>query len=64
MEDLEGANDGRIGGDAVEAEIELAVGDEGEEIGVGAVAEEGLGPGGSPGEDEGAFDGDVEGRGV
>lgn len=36
----------------------------GEEVGVGAVAGEGVGPGGAPGEDDCGGDGDVEGGSV
>lgn len=60
----EGADDGGVGGDAVEADFGGGVGDEGEEIGVGAAAGGVLGPGGAPAEDEGALDGGVEARGV
>lgn len=42
----------------------MAVGDVSEEIGVSAVASEGLRPRGAPAEHQGALDGSVEGRGV
>lgn len=63
-DELERSDDGRVGGNAVEADIGLGVGDECEEIGVSAGAGEVLGPRGAPGKDQSALDGDVEGGGV
>lgn len=60
----ERSDDGGVGGDAVETDFGLAIGDEGEEIGVGAEASDVLGPGGAPAEDEGALDGGVEAGGA
>lgn len=64
MYDFERSNDGRIGGNAVETNIGIAVVDEGEEIGVSAVAGDLFVPRGAPAEDDGAFDGDVEAGGI
>lgn len=64
LQDFEGTKDRRISSYAVKAQIKLFVTDEGKQIGVRAVAEEILGPRRSPGEDEGAFDGDIERRGM
>ncbi|KAM2993943.1 hypothetical protein FF2_045976 [Malus domestica] len=63
-DELKRFDDGRVGGNAVEADIGLRVGDECEEIRVGAGAGEVLGPRGAPGKDNSALDGDVEGGGV
>lgn len=62
--ELERGDERRIGGDAVEADVDGGVVVVEEEIGVGAGAGDGFGPRGSPGKDESALEGDVEGGGV
>lgn len=65
LNEFEGGDNGSVGGEAVEAEIEGGGGgvrERGEEVGVGAVAGGGLRPGGAPAEDDGGGECDVEGR--
>lgn len=62
--ELKRRNYRRISRKAVKANISLPVRDVGKEIGVGTSASNGFRPGGAPAEDDGALDGDVEGRGV
>uniref|UniRef100_A0A0A9DNX7 Uncharacterized protein n=1 Tax=Arundo donax TaxID=35708 RepID=A0A0A9DNX7_ARUDO len=62
--DLDGGDDGRVGGERVEADVGGGRGSGGEdEVGVGPVARGRLGPGRTEGEDERGGGGDVEGRG-
>lgn len=62
--DLEGGDDGGVGGDGVEADVEGSVVDGGDEVGIGAGAGGVHGPRGAPAEDEGTLDGDVEAGGA
>lgn len=64
LDDLERADYRRVGGDTVEADIRLAVGDENEEIGVGSGPCEVLRPRRAPAKDQSALDGGIERRRV